>query len=115
MVCDGAPDVTGLHDLDEYLQSQLVVSALNITTHVLKIGGSFLAKIFRGRDTDILCAQLNELFKDVTVVKPKSSRHSSVECFVLCRNYSPPIEFAPSMHNPHMNAEHYDFERYFYD
>ncbi|KII71086.1 putative tRNA (cytidine(32)/guanosine(34)-2'-O)-methyltransferase [Thelohanellus kitauei] len=47
VVCDGAPDVTGLHDLDEYLQSQLVVSALNITTHVLKVGGTFVAKIFR--------------------------------------------------------------------
>lgn len=24
VVCDGAPDVTGLHDLDEYVQSQLL-------------------------------------------------------------------------------------------
>lgn len=23
VVCDGAPDVTGLHDVDEYLQSQV--------------------------------------------------------------------------------------------
>ena len=26
VVCDGAPDVTGLHDLDEYVQSQLLVA-----------------------------------------------------------------------------------------
>lgn len=23
VVCDGAPDVTGLHDIDEYLQAQV--------------------------------------------------------------------------------------------
>lgn len=48
MVCDGAPDVTGLHDLDEYVQSQLLLAALTIVTHVLSEGGTFVAKIFRG-------------------------------------------------------------------
>lgn len=47
VVCDGAPDVTGLHDIDEYIQAQLLLAALNITTHVLKHGGTFVAKIFR--------------------------------------------------------------------
>ena len=47
VVCDGAPDVTGLHDIDEYIQAQLLLAALNITTHVLKQGGTFVAKIFR--------------------------------------------------------------------
>ena len=36
------PDVTGLHDLDEYVQAQLLLAALNITTHVLKLGGNFI-------------------------------------------------------------------------
>jgi tRNA (cytidine32/guanosine34-2'-O)-methyltransferase len=35
VVCDGAPDVTGLHDVDEYLQSQLLLAAMLISTHVL--------------------------------------------------------------------------------
>ena len=26
VVCDGAPDVTGLHDLDEYVQAQLLLA-----------------------------------------------------------------------------------------
>ena len=47
VVCDGAPDVTGLHDIDEYIQAQLLLAALNITTHVLRPGGTFVAKIFR--------------------------------------------------------------------
>lgn len=36
-VCsDGAPDVTGLHDLDEYVQQQLIMSALQLTACILK-------------------------------------------------------------------------------
>jgi hypothetical protein len=27
VICDGAPDITGLHDLDEYVQSQLLLAA----------------------------------------------------------------------------------------
>ena len=45
MICDGAPDVTGLHDIDEFIQAQLLLAALNITTHVLKLGGTFVAKV----------------------------------------------------------------------
>ena len=40
VVSDGAPDVTGLHDLDEFVQSQLILAALTIVTHVLKSGKS---------------------------------------------------------------------------
>lgn len=39
VICDGAPDVTGLHDVDEYIQAQLLLAAANITTHVLEEGG----------------------------------------------------------------------------
>ena len=41
VVCDGAPDVTGLHDIDEYVQAQLLLAALNITTHVLREATGF--------------------------------------------------------------------------
>ena len=72
VVCDGAPDVTGLHDIDEYIQvalkkffvqtnikcnphqAQLLLAALNISTHVLRSGGTFVAKIFRGKDVSLL-------------------------------------------------------------
>lgn len=34
--------------MDSYLQAQLLASALSITSHVLKEGGDFVAKMFRG-------------------------------------------------------------------
>lgn len=93
VVCDGAPDVTGLHDIDEYMQAQLLLAALNITTNTLKVGGAFVAKIFRGRDVSLLYSQLRCFFTDVTVAKPKSSRNSSIESFgallLVCQSYRP--------------------------
>ncbi|XP_031433938.1 putative tRNA (cytidine(32)/guanosine(34)-2'-O)-methyltransferase [Clupea harengus] len=100
VVCDGAPDVTGLHDVDEYIQAQLLLAALNITTHVLKTGGTFVAKIFRGKDVTLLYSQLRIFFSRVTCAKPRSSRNSSIEAFVVCRNYSPPEGYVPNMSNP---------------
>lgn len=87
VVCDGAPDVTGLHDLDEFLQGQLLLSAVKITTHVLCEGGTFVAKIFRGRSVSTLYAQLRLLFDRVSVAKPTSSRNSSLEAFVVCQYF----------------------------
>lgn len=92
VVCDGAPDVTGLHTLDEFLQSQLLMSALTITGHLLGKGGTFAAKIFCRHDvqhdtsTALFC-QLRTLFEHVDIVKPKSSRESSMEHFVVCLSF----------------------------
>ncbi|KNC99208.1 23S rRNA (uridine(2552)-2'-O-)-methyltransferase [Spizellomyces punctatus DAOM BR117] len=100
VVCDGAPDVTGLHDMDEYIQAQLLLAALNITTHVLRPGGTFVAKIFRGKDISLLYAQMKVFFPVVTCSKPRSSRNSSIEAFIVCQDYTPPEGYIPTMLNP---------------
>lgn len=50
--------VTGLHDMDEFVQAQLILAALTIVTHVLKPGGTFVAKVFRGKDIGLLYSQV---------------------------------------------------------
>jgi len=100
VISDGAPDVTGLHDLDTYVQSQLLWAALNLALCVLKPGGKFVAKIFRGKDVDLLYAQLKIVFERVTVAKPRSSRASSVEAFIVCTGFCPPQGFKASLDNP---------------
>ena len=106
VICDGAPDVTGLHDIDEYVQAQLLLAALNITTHVIKKGGTFVAKIFRGKNITLLYAQLRVFFKSVTACKPKSSRNSSIEAFVVCRGYDPPKDYTPVMSSPLLDHDY---------
>lgn len=100
VLSDGAPDVTGLHDLDIYVQSQLLFAALNLALCVLRPGGKFVAKIFRGRNVDLLYAQLRIFFERVVVAKPRSSRASSVEAFIVCLNFSPPEGFEASLEEP---------------
>ncbi|KAI9369341.1 FtsJ-domain-containing protein [Aspergillus egyptiacus] len=90
VISDGAPDVTGLHDLDIYIQSQLLYSALNLALGVLRPGGKFVAKIFRERDVDLLYSQLRTVFDRVSVAKPRSSRASSLEAFIVCEGFIPP-------------------------
>ncbi len=106
VISDGAPDVTGLHDIDEYMQAQLILAALNITTNTLRIGGSFVAKIFRGKDANLLYSQLRCFFKEVTVAKPRASRNSSLEAFVVCRDYNPPQGFVPNMEGYLLDAKY---------
>ncbi|KAK8812480.1 hypothetical protein WA158_007713 [Blastocystis sp. Blastoise] len=96
VICDGAPDVTGLHDMDQYIQGQLLLSALGITTRVLKEGGRFIAKIFRGRDVTFLYGQLSVFFSKVICSKPKSSRNSSMEAFVVCEGFKLPEDYDPN-------------------
>ena len=100
VISDGAPDVTGLHDLDIYVQSQLLFAALNLALCVLKPGGKFVAKIFRGKNVDVLFAQLKIFFERVIVAKPRSSRATSVEAFIVCLNFRPPAGFKASLEEP---------------
>ena len=90
VLSDGAPDVTGLHDLDIYIQSQLLYSALNLALKILRPGGSFVAKVFRGKDVDLIYAQLRCFFTSVHCAKPRSSRASSLEAFVVCQGFEMP-------------------------
>lgn len=64
--------------MDIYIQSQLLLGALHIAFNVLKKDGTFVAKIFRGKENQLLVSQLTLVFQDVIIVKPSSSRNSSI-------------------------------------
>ena len=51
VLCDGAPDVLDLGDVDAHLQLSLCRAALACARKVLARGGSFVCKIYRGRPT----------------------------------------------------------------
>ena len=69
VICDGAPDITGFHDMDQYIQSQLLVAALNITVKLLKKGGIFVAKIFKGSEIGFLYSQFKLYFREIHIFK----------------------------------------------
>lgn len=89
VVSDGAPDVTGFHEIDQYAQAQLLQAALSITTKLLREGGSFCAKFFKMHDLSYLHVMMKQVFRDVYVVKPESSRAMSAESFVVGLGFLP--------------------------
>lgn len=93
VICDGAPDITGLHDIDEYVHSQLMMAAIDITTAILRPGGTFVAKVFAGSGSDSLRSQLKIFFHRITLIKPPSSRPHSFEAFIVGENYNPPSNY----------------------
>ncbi|XP_034475461.1 putative tRNA (cytidine(32)/guanosine(34)-2'-O)-methyltransferase 2 [Drosophila innubila] len=95
VVSDGAPDVTGMHDWDAYMQAQLLLSALSIATYILEEGGTFMGKVYRAANTSDVYRQLKRFFKDACVFKPSASRNSSIEAFVVCRQFCMPKDHVP--------------------
>lgn len=97
VISDGAPDVTGLHDLDEFMQSQLVFAAFNIACFMLEEGGTFMAKVFTGRDIQDLFSSLSPFFQTVTTMKPRASRSASLEAFIVCQGFHLPENYKPQL------------------
>ena len=65
-----------------------MLSALNIGIRVLaKDKGNFIAKVFRGKDIGLLVKQTRRFFKDVYIAKPKCSRNSSIEAFMVALGF----------------------------
>lgn len=92
ILCDGAPDVTGIHDLDEYFQTELLLNALSITQKIARKNATFVGKMFRSEDTGYLLRHFQKFFCKVELCKPKSSRGASIECFIVCREFKDGVE-----------------------
>jgi tRNA (cytidine32/guanosine34-2'-O)-methyltransferase len=122
VVCDGAPDLSGLLEFDAHLTHVLAIAALRASASLLAPGGTFVLKLFvagpqppaplypcAGADADgatvcarpfcgassLLYAQLRSLFARVTLCKPRSSRATSREHFAVCRGFLPLSSTAP--------------------
>ena len=54
----------------------------------------------------LLYSQLKVFFPLVTCAKPRSSRNSSIEAFVVCQNYTPPPGYVPTMANPLLDHQY---------
>lgn len=102
VIFDGAPDVTGLIDIDMYMQVDLIIFALVICMKLLKKNGKFVAKIFKvdvketnemltsstyAVKSDFYYEKVKVLFDNVYYYKPASSRSSSHESFLVCEGF----------------------------
>ncbi len=87
VLSDMAPATTGHAGTDHLRILALAETALVVAAGVLKPGGSFLAKVFRGGAEGELLAALKRAFAELRHVKPPASRAESAETYVLARGF----------------------------
>lgn len=87
VLSDMAAPTTGHHKTDHLRTTYLCEVAAAFAVDVLRPGGSFVAKVFRGGTENELLATLKQNFAQVFHFKPPSSRQESVEMYVVAKGF----------------------------
>ena len=126
IIFDGAPDVTGLIDIDMYMQVELIIFSLVICMKLLRKGGKFVAKMFKvgAREdydevitsslysvkSDFYYEKVKILFDNVFYFKPSSSRASSHETYLICEGYDIESDYVKKVIEECTMEDIFDFE-----
>ncbi len=87
VLSDMSPKISGISSWDHARSIELSERALEIATSLLKEGGHFVTKIFRGdmeRDFRKKCEKYFELVK---AHKPRASSPQSSEIYIVCKRF----------------------------
>ena len=86
VVSDMAVNTTGNKSVDSISTGELCKEAIIFAKDMLSKDGKFVSKIFMGSTFNEVVSMANNVFKKVSVFKPKSSRKDSKENFIICKN-----------------------------
>jgi len=86
VVSDMAVNTTGNKSVDSISTGELCKEAIFFSKDMLNKDGKFVSKIFMGSTFNEIVSVANNIFKKVSVFKPKSSRKDSKENFIICKN-----------------------------
>lgn len=89
VLSDMAPKTIGIKEADQARSFELCELALAQAERFLKPGGSFVCKLFHSPEFEQLRKLLKERFKQVQVLRPKSTRKESKEIFFIAMGYKP--------------------------
>jgi 23S rRNA (uridine2552-2'-O)-methyltransferase len=84
---DMAPKTIGVKVTDEARSLELARMALFVAGETLKLGGSFVVKVFMGGDFPIFQKEMRARFGKVDVVRPEATRDRSFEVYVVGRDF----------------------------
>lgn len=87
VICDAAPATTGNKTVDTARSVGLVELAIFYASENLKRGGNFVVKIFQDGSQQELLQKLRTLFRSARAFKPKASRSSSIETFLVANDF----------------------------
>ena len=86
VMSDMAVNTTGIKNIDSIQTGELCKESMIFSKQVIKKQGYFISKIFMGSTFNEIVALGKNIFKEVKVFKPKSSRKDSKESFIICKN-----------------------------
>ncbi len=87
ILSDVAPNVSGIWQLDHARQISLTQNALSIAEKILAKNGSAVLKAFEGEMLNELREELKKKFGKVHLYKPRSSRKTSSEMYLVSLGY----------------------------
>jgi 23S rRNA (uridine2552-2'-O)-methyltransferase len=85
IICDIAPNISGVDSADQASSMYLVELALDFARQALKPRGDFVAKVFQGAGSDAYLKDVRASFEKVLVRKPAASRPRSREVYLVAR------------------------------
>ena len=86
VMSDMAVNTTGIKNIDSIQTGELCKEAMIFSKDIISNGGFFVSKIFMGGSFNEIVQLGKEIYKEVKVFKPKSSRKDSKESFIICKN-----------------------------
>ena len=87
VLSDMAPSTTGHAATDHLRIVALVEAASSVAVEILRPGGAFVAKVFKGGAEGVLLAQLKQQFSELRHAKPPASRAESAETYVVAKGF----------------------------
>lgn len=87
VMSDMAPNMSGVHAVDQPRAMYLVELALDMARQVLAPGGTFVTKLFHGEGFDQVFAQAKDSFQKVLTRKPRASRARSSEVYLVAKAF----------------------------
>ncbi len=87
-VSDLAPNLTGIKATDQANSIAILETALELVKERLAEGGFFICKVFQGNELKSFQQQLKNCFAKVTLAKPKASRKTSAEIYLVATGYT---------------------------
>jgi 23S rRNA (uridine2552-2'-O)-methyltransferase len=87
VISDMSPNISGMKSVDQPRAMYLAELALDFARKVLSPGGALLVKAFQGEGIEEFRRELQRSFRTVLTRKPKASRPSSREVYMLAKNY----------------------------
>jgi 23S rRNA (uridine2552-2'-O)-methyltransferase len=87
ILCDIAPNISGIAVADQASSIYLVELALDFARQVLKPRGDFVVKVFQGAGSDAYLKELRGSFEKLMIRKPAASRPRSREVYVVAKGF----------------------------